>query len=274
MALVKYPGYINAERERIKTNDAVMGLLVGSKLASRTLELTDGSSVTLSTMFPKVQHVHRFDLRADTAREILNDSESLLGSMAVLYTFGLHEDLLREMLTMLSSEPGVTAFKPRNVNSEELHAKFADITGISFASEELELFNVLRLMRNARIHNGGRAKKALSEALEVLSTDASSLWRDVTGQEPPMYQEKAEIKIGLSELILILAVTKRLAEAANIGLQGAISRPSWLTILKEHLSDEVRLIGNSNQLLRKCAGFARTYYAPLKFDSAELQTIL
>lgn len=274
MKLVKYPEYTYAETERINTNDAVMGLLVGSKLASKTLESTESSTGTLSAMFPEVEHVHRFDMRADVARRVLEESEPLLGSMAVLYAFGLHEDLIRDMLAMLSRESGIQSFNASDVNSNQLHTKLAQITGHSSSPETLEIFDILRLMRNARIHNGGKARMKLSTDLANLSSGSAGLWLKITGEPAPSYQKDSKVKIGLPELILTLAVTKRLAEESNVALQSTISRSTWLEIFRAHFLDEVRAVGNRNQLLRKCAGFARRHYAPLQFSTQELESTL
>lgn len=274
MGVVSYPAYVRAEQERISTNNAMMGLLVGSKLAARTLELTEGSQLTLSTMFPKVEHIGRFDLKTETARQVLNDSESLLGGMAVLYAFGLHEDLMRDMLSLLVDDNQFSANELKNIRSVEIHSKFCSITNTVFRPELLEVFHIVRQIRNARIHNGGKVKAHLVTEVVKLSPAARKLWKDTVGVEVPNYVEGDIADVGLNELILILAVTKRLSEAANEGLQKSISRSHWLQVFKVHMTSDRKLIGNESQKLRKMKGFARQFYEPLCFTSAELQSTL
>jgi hypothetical protein len=274
MSIVKYPAYVRAEQERISTNNAMMGLLVGSKLASRTLELTEGSQLTLSAMFPKVEHIGRFDLKTETARQVLNDSESLLGGMAVLYAFGLHEDLMRDMLSLLADDQHISPADVKDIKSFEIHSKFSALTQTTFQSELLEIFHIVRQIRNARIHNGGKVKAHLVAEVSNLSLSARNLWKATVGTDVPDYVEDDIADVGLSELILILAVTKRLSEAANEGLQKSVSRSHWLKIFKADVMGSGDLVGNGGQRLRKVKGFARQFYGPLSFTPEELQSIL
>ena len=71
---ILFPEYRAYVASRIEVNNAMMALLAGSRLAAHTLTLTVGSTATLSQLFPAVEHVGRFDLRSDSARQLLNDA--------------------------------------------------------------------------------------------------------------------------------------------------------------------------------------------------------
>ena len=128
MRTANYPGYRIHEKQRVQANDTMMGLLVGSKLAAATLELTAGSTVTLSKMFPAVEHIRRFDHVADTARDVLSDAEPLLGVMAVPFVLGLHEDLIVGMLKMINAEAQMSVSELEKAKSANMHSKFQDST--------------------------------------------------------------------------------------------------------------------------------------------------
>lgn len=273
MRTINYPSYRSHEKQRIQTNDTMMGLLVGSKLAAATLELTAGSTVTLSKMFPTVEHIRRFDHLADTARDVLSDAEPLLGIMAVPFVIGLHEDLMVGMLKMLNAEANMRVPGLDGAKASNMHSKFESSTGAKFPLELTELFHLVRAMRNTHIHNGGRADNALRNRASTISGQAKTTWTQITGHAAPMFSSGDEVRLGLPELIGSLAVTKRLADEANIVLQTALARQTWLKILKEDWLASVAFKGNPQQRLKNLRGFARMYYPPLNFTKAEIESI-
>src|SRR6476620_2603363 len=98
MTEMKYQEYRRYLGQRQAVNSAIMGLLAGSKLAANTLSLMEGSSIVLGDAFPRVQHIGRFNLKSDAARQILEDAEAHLGSMALPYILAIHEDLQGNVL--------------------------------------------------------------------------------------------------------------------------------------------------------------------------------
>lgn len=274
MRTVSYLSYRIHEHQRIQTNDTMMGLLVGSKLAAATLELTAGSAVTLSKMFPRVEHIRRFDHLTDKARAVLSDAEPLLGTMAVPFVMGLHEDLIVGMLKLINAEPNMRVPNLRNAKANNMHSMFEQASGVNFPGELTELFHLIRTMRNTHIHNGGRANAALQNQASGLSVHATATWKQITGEAAPLFSIGNEVRLGLPELIGCLAVTKRLAEAANVVLQTALRRQTWLGMLKADWTASVPPKGNPQQRLKNLTGYARVYYAPLSFTKAEIQAVL
>ncbi|MBO0923228.1 hypothetical protein J1G44_01865 [Cellulomonas sp. zg-ZUI199] len=267
--LVKYPHYRDHEQQRIQTNDTMMGLLAGSRLASQTLSLTEGSQLVLSQIFPGVPHIERFNLRTDRAREILDDAENLLGILAVPQVLALHEDLLREMLTLLAADDPQWSNIDDNAKAANVHAKLSSATGVAFTPESIEIFHLVRVARNAHIHSGGRANQTLLNRISSVSPAAFAVWEEITGTAFPPYELGQPVALGLSELIGILAVTKRLAEEANVALQAALSRVGWADIIVTDWSRFAKA-GNPGQKLRQVVGVARRYYAPLCLTEDEL----
>lgn len=82
VAEVKFAQYRAYEAQRVNANNAMMALLAGSHLASHTLKLTEGSDLLLPEIFPNVSHIGRFNLKTETATEILYAAEHHLSAMA------------------------------------------------------------------------------------------------------------------------------------------------------------------------------------------------
>lgn len=274
MATVRYEQWRDHERQRVQTNDTVMGLLAGSKLAAQTLGLTAGSSLTLSDIFPRVEHIQRFNLRADRAREVLDDAEDLLGILAVPQILALHEDLLRGMGELLVLEGRMPASVASGLKAANVHESIeASISPARFTRESVELFHLTRVARNTYIHSGGRANATLLTRSAGLSSAAHTLWRDITNESVPTYALGDTVRLGLTELIAALAVTKRLAEEANVMLQSAVARPRWADMLVAEWLP-ARKPGNRSQWIRKLRGLGRMNYAPLGLSDGDLDAAL
>lgn len=269
MKIVKYPRYIEYERQRIQANDTMMGLLVGSKLALQTLNLTAGSNILLSDIFPSVPHIKRFNLTTGNAQRVLSNSEELLGVLSVPQVMGLHEDLILGMLNLMKDNVNGVGSITSGVNMSNIHEKFERSAGGYFNADSLSLFHLIRLSRNSHIHNGGNASRALVEKLNGTEDSTFGMWEDITGMNFPLYEEGDEVHLGIPELIGTLALTKRLAEEANVMLQGVLPREVWSKIVVEHWRD-VRKPGNENQQRRQLIGLARMNYGAIGLTLEEL----
>lgn len=271
--LVKYPQYRDHEQQRIQTNDTMMGLLAASKLASQTLSLTEGSQLVLSQIFPGVPHIERFNLRTDRARAVLNDAENLLGILAVPQVIALHEDLLRGTFKLLAGDDPRWKDLDKHAKAATVHATLSSETGVAFTAESIELFHLVRVARNTHIHSGGRAGQTLLNKISNVSPAALESWERITGTTFPQYLLGQPVALGLSELIGILAITKRLAEEANMALQATLSRVGWADIAVRDWA-RVAKAGNPTQQLRQVVGVTRRYYAPIDLAEDELSAAM
>lgn len=271
MPVVAYLEFRAYERQRIQTNNAMMGLLAGSKLASQLLALTEGAERPLSEIFPSIDHIERFNLRSDVARDVLNDAEDLLGILAVPQVLAIHEHLFREMLELaVPSNSSVLV----NLGMSNIHERFATTVSVAFPFDALELFHYLRVARNSHIHTGGFATNVLANRSAGLSQGAELLWNAVSGNPLRRYQLGDPVHIGISELTAALALTKRLAEVANVGLQSLLSRELWADMLVKDWASEARH-GDITQKLRSVKGFAKMHgYPELNFAENELREAL
>ncbi|MFJ7751831.1 hypothetical protein ACIQXM_17980 [Arthrobacter sp. NPDC097144] len=267
---MQYLAYREHQRQRVQTNDTMMGLLAGSKLASQTLMLTEGSKLLMSEIFPGVEHIRRFNLTTEKAREVLEDAEELLGVLAVPQVMALQEHLLVGMLEILQGNvPGVGNLVS-GAKAANVHEKFESATGSSFTPETLSLFHLIRTARNTHIHSGGKANKALVDAASTAEPPTREVWTLVTKTAFPTYGLGDKVALNLPELIGILAITKRLAEEANSILQQTLPRSTWADIA---VADwlETRGLGNKDQQNKQLYGQTRMYYGPLKLTVQDLE---
>lgn len=269
MAEVNYKQYREYQRQRIETNDTVMGMLVGSKLASQTLTLTAGSTMRLQDIFPKVPHVRRFNLTTEKARDVLSNAEHLLGILAVPQVLALHEDLIASMLKLIEQNDSTLSGLTQGLNMSNCHTKLENATNISFTVELVELFDLLRLARNEHIHNGGLARQHFVNEIVQCSALSKAEWKSITGTDFQSYHVGDSVLLGLSELIGALALTKRLAVEANNALQQVISKSLWSDLVVQEWQEHW-VAGNSDQQAKRLRGIARTYYGAVNLSEADL----
>lgn len=273
MATVNYPEFRDYKRLWTETNDTVMGLLVGSKLAAKSLTLTAGSHLQISQIFPDIPHVRRFDLSSSRAREILDDSEHLLCILAVPQILAIHEDLIKSIAILINhnSEAGAPIIPIDGLKTANMHERISTTHGVEFTSTTLELFHLIRVARNSHVHSGGVASQTLHNRRRETSEEATVAWEQITRTQLPHYTPGKPVPMGLSELISILAITKKLADEANSIASKLVTREAWSDIVLQDMEDQSRKPLNTGQAKRKIKGFARTYYSTLGLTSDELE---
>ncbi|PTT63586.1 hypothetical protein [Arthrobacter sp. HMWF013] len=247
----------------------MMGLLAGANLASQTLSLTQGSNLELSKIFPTVPHIKRFNLTTDKARSVLENAENLLGILAIPRVLALHEDLIIGMLRLL----GKSNTSLKNIGMADMHELFQTTINCNFTEDSLRLFHLVRLSRNTHIHQAGRASSKLEDWITGTPQSAHAAWEKIAGIAFTRYRKDEYVTLGVPELIGILALTKRLAEEANIHLQATIKREKWAELVVSDWQLD-RRPGNIKQQFRQVTGLARREYGPISLTSDELETAM
>ncbi|WP_131589628.1 hypothetical protein [Streptomyces seoulensis] len=271
MSVVHFPEYRAYEQDRIKASDAMMALLAGSRLAENTLRLTDGSSRFLPEIFPAVPHIQRMNLTTANARTLLADAEQHLSAMAVPYALAIHEDFVQTCFGLLIKAGLTTRGEVAGTNASSMHRLFEQKAGQQLPREPLEQFHLIRQMRNAVIHAGGKPKQGLVTAANNLSPNALADWIKVAGEHP-----SARVTLGVpvtfshGELILALAVTKRISQKMNFALRDRLPREIWTDCALIDFTAEHPNLNHLSQRKRKLTGFLRTYYQPLNLTEAEI----
>jgi hypothetical protein len=272
MTLVRYGEYRRLEALRRDANNAMMALLAGSKLAVNTLQLTAGSTLVLSQIFPKVPHIERFNLQADLAASLLDDAEHHLATMAVPYVLALHEDFMMHCANLLAQCGLLSSAQITKLSPKTVHEKVAKRAHGAFTSESLELFHLVRTLRNSQIHEGGRVSQECSSVRTSLTPAAVKLWEYLTKAAAPPYAVGDSVALRQPQMVAALAITHKLMEEANVMLQPVIPAATWARMaVEDAITEGISLTGNPQQRFRKIAGFARQHYGVLALPEAELR---
>lgn len=275
---VRYPDYIKFKDQRQDVNTAIMALLAGSQLAANTLNLTAGSRMTLREIFPSVNHIERFNLRSEVAQNNLQEAEMHLASIGIPYVLALQEayvksvlDLLRQDGKTITDSSGAVNPTVKMANMHEVFMASCGISSLSGPQGMLELFHVLRLIRNCVIHKNGSFNQTLHSALRGLSTEAAGYWEKVAGQAPTsVLGVNGDLVLNSGELVLSFGVNKSLALSVNAALAAAISAEKWAEIAVVHFEETSTAPKNSSSWARSLRGFARHNYGPVQLSSEQL----
>lgn len=271
MDLVQYGGFRKYELQRDATNTAVMGLLAAAHMTSMTLQMNAESKLTLSQLYPTVPYIKRFNLKADVAQEVLKGADEIVALLAIPQILAIHEDALKSMLRLVAETAGLPHSVYSGAKSATVHERMAQHTQAVFDADSLAIYHLLRVARNTHIHAGGRADATLVQRRTALPASAETAWSAITGQTPQHYVENEPFDLQHSDLIAMLAVTKRLAQQANEALQGFVQIATWADMaVADWLEETPRRDYSRIQMLRKARGYANRHYAPLALSSQDI----
>ena len=274
MAPVRFPSYRAFERARIASNDAMMALLIGSRLGSHTLQLAEGSPHLLGTLFPAVPEAGRLNRSVEDARGLIDEAERHLTFMAVPYALAVYGGLLSDSISLLRLG-GLDARtdEPRDIPLSEIHCRLVAAAGEDltvFPAIQLRLFGLARWMRNRIVHRGGTAGSRLPihYRQELRDVDRAE-WQRIAKRDPPFGSGSDEMDLRSGELRAVLAVTKHLAEAVNGLLKARLPLEFWSLVAVDDYEEQSgrRAKGRVGSVL----GFARMYYSGLEFASTDIE---
>ncbi|WP_375432332.1 hypothetical protein [uncultured Friedmanniella sp.] len=267
---MRFREYRDYETRRIEASDALMALLAGAQLASHLLKLNEGSDRLLPEVFPKVPHIRRFNLTSEKARAILDTADEHLGAMSVPYALAIHEDFLKTCLGLLETAGRLAVGKAEDSKLATQHELIEKATHGQFCADNMQMITTLRRMRNCTIHSGGRANAILVKGISGWTAEVEREWIRLAGRNPRHLRVGDVVRFSHGELILALAVTKRLGREANQLLQPALSRDLWADIVvADLLTDDGGAILRS-EFPRKVQGWCRFSYGALSLSRDEL----
>ena len=275
MSIVHFPEYRAYEHDRINASDAIMALLAGSRLAENMLRLTTGSTRLLPEIFPAVPHIKRMNLSTASAQSLLAEAEKHLSAMAVPYALAIHEDFVQTCFGLLIRSGQMTQAEADGAKAYSMHGIFERKVGHRLPQESMEQFHLIRKMRNAVIHAGGMPQPGLIASATSLSPNALSQWTKLTGGHPQV-RISAGVPVSFSqgELILALAVTKRISQEMNYLLRDKLVRATWADVALEDFDIEHAALKHVSQKKRKLPGFLNMNYRSLNLSQAELNSAI
>jgi len=274
VAIVQFADYRRHDAAMVEAGNALMALLAGAQLAAHLLKLNEGSQRLLPEVYPNVQHIGRFNLRSEAARELLESADTHLGAMGVPYALAIHEDYNKTCLSLLESDGKVPLGTADRLVLARQHGEIESATGGSFAADSLLQLDTLRLMRNCLIHEGGRAGNALVDAVARWDAKTAAGWTKVVRRTPQALAVGDIVAFGYGEMLLALAVTKSLARQANQMLQTALTTARWADLVVADLFETSPGARKAPDRLRRAKGLARHLCGSLGLTELDLQSAL
>ncbi|MGJ5608858.1 hypothetical protein [Micrococcus luteus] len=271
---IKFPLYRGYRDNRVIVNDAMNALLVGSKLAAHTLRLTEGSELTLGQLFPQVEHVDRFNMKSDVARDFLKNADHHVATVALPYALATHEDFVMEVIELLRKEGQAIQTNVNNIKAWNMHNVLFSACGQSEPVVWTESFHVLREVRNCIIHSGGRVNDRLRKAIDNMGSEARSEWDRITGgMEPEEIEDKnAMLHLTPECIFMAFAVTKRLGREINVLLAKTLPVATWARIAVADYNSSTSRSRNSDGWRNGVMGHCKMYYKALDLTEQQIES--
>jgi hypothetical protein len=272
VAEILYRQYRDYVANRIEVNNAMMALLAGSRLAAHTLQLTAGSTATLSQLFPAVEHVDRFNLRSDSARQLLHDADRHIASVAIPYALATHEDFVTESLDFLKNEDRTLVDNGKQIRAWNMHEVLFDTCSYTGPADWMQTFHVLRETRNCIIHTGGAVQQSLNEAIAAMGPGARAGWQRLNlGANPEDIVRGGRLALTAEHVFTAFAVTKRIGREVNSALAREMGSATWARVAVEDFAAVTTKTRNSSGWRRSMLGYVRQYYAEASLTEAEVE---
>lgn len=272
MAEILYREYRDYVANRVSVNNAMMALLAGSRLAAHTLQLTAGSTATLAQLFPAVEHIERFNLRSDSARQLLQEADEHIASVAIPYALATHEEFVTSALDFLRVEGRslITGGKP--IKAWNMHEVLFNTCRYTAPVEWMETFHTLRGARNCIIHSGGSVDTRLRDAVSAMGAGSRAGWQRLNrGEAPEDLVKNGRLALTAEHVFTAFAVTKRLGREVNAGLASELDGKVWARSAVRDFAAETSKPRNSNVWRRSVLGFARYHYGEANLTDADLE---
>ena len=203
---------------RVAANDAMIALLVGSRLSAKTINdlgLKNDELITKVFDEKTLKGVSRFNLTSSSALRILRDAENHLAYMAIPYAVAVYERYVRDVIQALK----VDSYVPVSSMSDDAirDLKLENMLSVIFEKYDLQfdpidqtLFSIVRQMRNRIIHSGGYVGSNLMPEYRNMQKKYKAEWEKLAGR--PLTDAVLDRKFVLSEgeLFVALAICQRL----------------------------------------------------------------
>ncbi|WP_242089659.1 hypothetical protein [Curtobacterium sp. DN_7.5] len=273
MTEVQYPGYRKYVQSRIEVNDAMTAMLAGSRLAAHALSSSDNQSQPLAELFPSVPHIKRFNLRSDDARRYLDDADFHIASVAVPYALATHEDFVMDTLGELRSSGFTLITHGKPVKAWNMHTVLFETCGATEPLQLIQLFHVLREVRNSITHAGGEVSDNLEVKIAEVEEPALSVWRQINGgSSPEDLLRDGRVAVTAETMFTAFAITKSLGREINELLSATLPKSRWASIATADFSEHTAKARNSSSWRRSLVGYARHNYSPVDLQEIDLET--
>lgn len=160
--------------------------------------------------------------------------------------------------------------RPENMKFGELRDWLAVDAGVVWPANDSGLMDVIQLVRNRIIHQGGIADKGVVSRWSSLSPLAKGRWTRVSGRSFRP-KEGDRMELAAPEVRVSLAITTSLAKATNAELLRLVPRESWAKLLVNDWKIESGRSRINLNDVGSIRGFGKQLYGPLAFTEQELK---
>jgi hypothetical protein len=282
--LVRFAAYREYQAARSEANDAMMALLIASKLGSHQLAGSLAQPDTrLTTLYAALPGIRRLDVSVARASDLMRDAERHLAFMAIPFVLAVHESLLLSTVALLRQE-GIDyqsshwqyayAKDIGRIGLARLHQYIAERVAMNFDPAHLALFLFANRVRNRLIHHRGVPTPSLMSDYSKGLGGHRSLWEGLTHRSLTVRRDTT-LELGEGELIAALALTGRLAIELNESLQPpTLDESVWARLAVEDYRASYPERFVKPQYVRRVLGFARALYTPIALDESDIRTAL
>ena len=212
------PAFDKFTDARIAANDAMIALLVGTRLGASTikdLELEKDRLLTSAFDEGDIKGIGRFNLKTDDALNILDTADNHLAYMAIPYAIAIYERYVRDVIQKLKSENYSVLSEMTDSNISDL--KLEKMLNIIVAKYNLQislmdqaLFSIIRQIRNRIIHSGGSIGSHIMTEYRSMPEEYRDEWVNLASR--PLVEAVIDRKfvLGEGELFAALAICQRL----------------------------------------------------------------
>jgi hypothetical protein len=274
--VIQFPAYRSFETSRIATNDAAMALLVSTQLAAYTLDQVPDSARDnhIPDIFSDLGHIGRLNRTVDDARAIVLDAERQLAYMAIPFVLSVYEMYVLDVIGLLrEARIDISTADVTKLGLAKIHGYLSDL-GLVLPQTGTALFDFIRLVRNRIVHYAGKEGAGLRTAYNAMSDDAKSLWRYLTGSEPPLGSPEEPLRLEAVHLFPALAVTNRLGEAINLAIGKVLPTEVWADVVVRDYFEQQPAGLDRARRIRKLTGLARFAYSEAGLGREVLEAAL
>ncbi|MGD9796868.1 MAG: hypothetical protein AB7H43_08245 [Acidimicrobiia bacterium] len=269
---IRYPAFRRFDAARIEANNAMVGLLIGTRLSAHLLDSHAGALVLLPQIYPQVRGVDLLNRTVADAQTQISLSEAHLSTMAIPFLQSVFEDLATETARLC----GLRGFAPlpseRGQGLEGTLVFLERCSRSEFSAVHRHLFTFLRHIRNQIIHGGSMSSALLDTEWSGLPADAKARWVAVARRPYQMGGDASgRIVLEAPELTAALAIGKRMAVEVSGHLGRVLLDRDWAEVVADDYDATVRPLTRRSTLVRELRSFARREYGPVQPTDASLK---
>jgi hypothetical protein len=191
--------------------------------------------------------------------------------VALPYALAVHEDFVISTLDWLKKLRVRLPPHPKGIKAWNMHEVLFSSVQKAEPQPDMALFHMLRVMRNAQIHNGGEVTKELTDLVFALDALASQRWEQLTEDPPAILTSNTKLIFTARHIFTAFAVTKSLGRSINEAIQGTIPCGEWARLAVEDFSSHCKKPRNSDNWMKSLLRSSKAQYGPANLTDGDLQ---